>query len=266
MPAVDIGARELHVVRRGAGEPLLLIHGLAGTHGIWGEPFLAVLDGTFEVLAYDQRGVGFSSPSEGPFTIADLADDAAALLDALGLASAHVVGTSMGGMVAQELALRHPEKVRTLVLGCTYAGGPGSVITDRAVIGRFLDAIRGGEVELTLRTGFEINMAPAAREREGAYRNYRRLALAAPCPREVIVEQARATATHDTSARLGGVEAPTLILHGDLDEMLVVANARHIAGLMPGARLEILEGVGHLFWIEEPERSAALIVHAAGGA
>ena len=263
---MDIGARELNVARRGTGEPLLLIHGLSGTHGIWGEPFLAGLDGTFDVIAYDLRGVGFSSPSEGRFSIADLADDAAALLDALGLESAHVLGTSMGGMVAQELVLRHPAKVRTLVLGCTYAGGPGSTITDRAVIGRFLDAIRSGDLERSLQTGFELNMAPAAREREGAYRNYRRLAFAAPCPPEVIVEQARATATHDTSSRLGAVRAPTLIVHGDLDQMLVVANAHHIAGLLPAARLEILEGVGHLFWIEAPERSAELIVEAVGGA
>ncbi len=261
---MDIGARELHVARRGTGEPLLLIHGLAGTHGIWGEPFLAGLDGTFDVIAYDQRGVGYSSPSEGRFSIADLADDAAALLEALGLRSAHIVGTSMGGMVAQELVLRHPERVRSLVLGCTYAGGPGSTITDRAVIGRFLDAIRSGDLERSLRTGFELNMAPAARERPGANRTYRRLAFAAPCPREVIVEQARATATHDAGARLGAVRAPALILHGDLDEMLVVANAHHIAGLLPAARLEVLEGVGHLFWIEAPERSAELIVQSAG--
>lgn len=259
---MDIGERELHVARRGAGEPLLLIHGLAGTHGVWGEPFLAGLDATLESIAYDQRGIGASSPSEGPFSIADLADDAAAVLDALGLDRAHVFGTSMGGMVAQELALRHPGKVETLVLGCTYAGGPGSAITDRAVIGRYLDAVRSGDVELAVRTGFELNMAPAARERDRAYRTYRTLAFAAAAPREVIVEQARATATHDTSARLGQITAPTTIIHGDQDLMLDVSNAHQIAGLIPHARLEILAGAGHVFWMEEPERSAQLVVEA----
>lgn len=259
---MDIGERELHVVRRGAGEPLLLIHGLAGTHGVWGEPFLAGLDATFESIAYDQRGIGASSPSEGRFSIADLADDAAALLDVLGLERAHVFGTSMGGMVAQELALRHPGRVRTLILGCTYAGGPGSAITDRAIIGRYLEAVRSGDVELAVRTGFELNMAPAARERDRAYRTYRTLALAAAAPREVIVEQARATATHDTSARLGRLTAPTTIIHGDQDLMLDVSNAHHIAGLIPHARLEILAGAGHVFWMEEPERSAQLVVEA----
>lgn len=263
MPHVDIGGRELHYVRRGTGEPLLLIHGLAGTHGVWGEPFLAGLDSTFASIAYDQRGAGHSGPADEPFTITDLADDAAALIAALGLERAHIFGTSMGGMVAQELAVRHPQIVTSLVLGCTYAGGPGSAITERAVITRYLDAMRSGDVELAVRTGFELNMAPAARERDRAYRGYRTLAFAAPVPRDVIFAQARATATHDTSARLGQVQAPTLIVHGDQDLMLDVVNAHHIAGLMPHARLEIMEGVGHVFWMEEPERSAALVVDAA---
>ena len=259
---MDIGARELHVVRRGAGEPLLLIHGLGATSGFWGEPFLAALAAEFDVIAYDQRGVGASSPSDGPFSIADLADDAAALLDALDIDAAHVAGASMGGMVAQELALRHPGKVRSLVLGCTYAGGEGSTITDRALLRPYLDAIRSGDVELVARTGFELNMAPAARERPRSYRTYRTLTFAAPVPRAVVIEQARATATHDTSARLGDITAPTTIVHGDLDLMLVVANARHIAGLVPHARLEIMEGVGHVFWLEEPAWSARLVIES----
>ena len=260
MAQVDIGARELHVVDRGSGEPLLLIHGLAATHGIWGEPFLAGLaDGGLRPITYDQRGVGHSGPAHEPFTIADLADDAVALIAALGHERVHVLGAAMGGMVAQELAIRHPLVVASLTLGCTYSGGPGSAITDRAVIGRYLDAIRSGDVELAVRTGFEINMSAAAGEREGAYRRYRTLAFAAPAPRSGIVAQARATAPHDTRARLGDIRAPTLVVHGDRDLMLDVANARQIAALIPGARLEILEGVGHVFWMEQPERSARLV-------
>src|ERR1700685_4257200 len=127
MPRIDTGAVELSYERSGSGPPLLLIMGMSGTFSHWSEPFLDELRASFEVIVYDHRGVGESSPLEGELTIAQLAQDAAALLAALELDTAHVLGISMGGMVAQELALAHPERIRTLTLGCTYCGGPGSV-------------------------------------------------------------------------------------------------------------------------------------------
>src|SRR6266513_2934017 len=104
MPTTELATGPtIHYVRRGEGEPLLLIQGMSGSHLAWGEPFLTNLERDFDVVAYDHRGVGHSSRVTDPFSITDLADDAAALLDALGWGSAHVVGISMGGMVAQEL-------------------------------------------------------------------------------------------------------------------------------------------------------------------
>src|SRR5205823_10467734 len=129
MATFRVGDNELYYERSGSGEPLLLIMGMSGTHLTWGEPFLEALRRDFEIAVYDHRGIGRSARTAPPFSIADLADDAAAALDALGWASAHVVGISMGGMVAQELVLRHPERVRTLTLGCTYADGTGSALT-----------------------------------------------------------------------------------------------------------------------------------------
>ena len=161
MPHAEVAGRNLHYVREGEGEPLLLIQGLSGNHMHWGDDFLGLLHPHFDVIAYDHRGIGHSDPAGGPFTIADLADDAAGLLDALGIESAHVLGISMGGMTAQELALRHPEKVRTLALGCTYAGGEDSAMTDPSVVQRLGELFMTGRVEEALRYGFEVNVSPA---------------------------------------------------------------------------------------------------------
>src|SRR3954454_22068232 len=144
MPHVDVAGRKVHYIREGEGEPLLLIQGLSGNHLHWGEDFLALLRPDFDVIAFDNRGIGNSDPVDGPFSIADMADDAAGLLDLLGVESGHVLGISIGGMIAQDLALRHPDKVRTLALGCTYAGGADYDMTDRGVMQRLAEMFMTG--------------------------------------------------------------------------------------------------------------------------
>ena len=258
---------ELHFVQRGDGEPLLLVQGMSGTHLSWGEPFLSALEGDFALTACDHRGIGRSGRVEEPFSIADLADDAARLLDRLGLDSAHVLGISMGGMVGQQLALRHPDRLRTLTLGCTYAGGPGSALTDPAVFGRLQGSWATGDRDRILRAAWEINVSARFAGDDEAFAAFRQAALELPVSMKVIMAQLHAIAAHDTSAHLGAITAPTLVVHGDEDQMLGVANGRAIAAAIPGARLEVLEGVGHLFWVEEPQRSAALVrEHALAGA
>jgi 3-oxoadipate enol-lactonase len=258
---------ELFHQRGGAGEPLLLIQGMSGTHLSWGEPFVEALAADFDVARYDHRGIGRSVAVTDPFSIADLADDAAGVLDALGWESAHVLGISMGGMVAQELALRRPERIRTLALGCTYCGGPGSALAPDATVQRLSAGMTSGDRERAIRTMFDVNVSTAFAERDGAYDAFRAMAKALPAPLPVIMLQMQAIAQHDTSARLPSLDFPTLVVHGDADAMLPVQNGRLIAELIPRARLEILEGVGHMFWWEQPERSAALVrEHALTGA
>ena len=263
MATATINGHEIHHVQRGDGEPLLLIQGMSGNHLHWGEPFLELLERQFALTLFDNRGVGRSARMEEPFTIADLAADAAGLLDALGLESAHVVGISMGGMIAQELALNHAEMIRTLTLGCTYSGGEGSALTSPEVWQRLADGMMSGDRERALRASFEVNVSRAYAEREDTYGTWREVMAQMPAAVKVIMAQLQAIGGHDTSARLLGIEAPTLVIHGDEDEMLPVANGRMIASLIPGSRLEILDGVGHMFFWEEPERSAALITEHA---
>jgi pimeloyl-ACP methyl ester carboxylesterase len=267
MSHLTVGGRRLFHQRRGAGEPLLLIQGMSGTHLAWGEPFTGDLERDFDVVAYDHRGIGRSDRVDEPFTIAELADDAAGVLDELGWDSAHVLGISMGGMVAQELALRHPGRIRTLTLGCTYCGGPGSALAPQSTIERLSAGMLSGDRELAIRTGFEVNVSAAFAAVEGNYDAFRAMAKSLPAPVPVIMLQMQAIAAHDTSARLPSLALPTLVIHGDEDMMLPVQNGRLIAALIPGARLEVLEGVGHMFWWEQPARSAELVrAHALAAA
>jgi 3-oxoadipate enol-lactonase len=260
MALVRVGETELDVERSGSGPPLLLIMGMSGTSLHWGEPFLERLREDFDVIAYDHRGVGASARlSDGQVTIARMAEDAAGLLEALEIDSAHVLGISMGGMIAQELALAHPDLVRTLTLGCTYCGGEGSALAAPEVIQRLSEGMMSGDRERAIRVGWEINVSEEVAGRPDAWEAFLAIAHRRAVAVPVILAQMQAVAGHDTRSRLGELKAPTLVIHGTADQMLPVANGRMIASLVPDARLEILDGVGHLFFWELPERSAELV-------
>ena len=267
MPHVDVNGRQLYYERRGGGEPLLLIQGMTGNHMHWGEPFLSLIEPDFDAIYYDHRGIGRSAAVTDPFSIADLADDAIALLDLLEVETAHVVGISMGGMTAQEVALRHPERLRTLTLGCTFAGGPDSTATDPALVMHLGELFMSGKLGEAFAEALLLNVSPEFAADDANLAPFRQIAEELPMELPIMLAQLQAISAHDTSARLHEIDAPTLIVHGSADQILPVANAHHMAGLMPDARLEILEGVGHLFWWERPQRSAELVrEHAAAGA
>jgi 3-oxoadipate enol-lactonase len=256
---IDVRDRKLNYVRTGSGEPLLLIQGMSATHLAWGRPFSSLLEESFDCIAFDNRGMGLSDPAREPFTIAEMAGDALGLLDALGVERAHVLGISMGGMIAQELALAEPERVRSLTLGCTYCGGEGSQLMDPDDFQGLAEAMASGDRGRVHRAMWELNLSPAFREDEGRYAKFTEMANALPARRETIGFQLQAISAHDTSARLPDLKPPTLVIHGTEDRVLGVANGRMIAPLIPGAKLEILEGIGHMFWWEQPERAAGLI-------
>ena len=249
----------LHYERRGSGEPLLMIQGMSGHSLHWGDPFLEQLERDFDCIAFDHRGTGLSPRVEEDFTLGDLAEDAAGLLGDLGLESAHVLGISMGGMVAQELVLRHPEKVRTLVLGCTYAGGEGQQLSPPETLQILMEGMQSGDREKALRAAWSVNVSEAFAADAGAWDTFAEISSTRPVAVTVIMKQMQAIAGHDTSARLGEIRTPTLVIHGTEDRMLPASNGAAIAGSIPGARYEPLEGVGHMFWTEQPERSAELI-------
>ncbi len=259
MPSVDAAGTELHYLRAGEGEPLLLIQGMSATHLAWGRPFLDELERSFDTVVFDNRGMGLSGQAELPFTIADLAADTAGLLDALELESVHVAGISMGGMIAQELALAHPERIRTLTIGASYCGGPEATLMAPEDLQMLGAAFASGDRDQVFRAMWEINLSPGFRDDDSRYAAFTEMAAALSSPQPVIMQQMRACAIHDTHERLGQIDLPTRIIHGDVDRLLGYSNGRQIAAAIPGARLETLKGVGHMFWWEQPLRSAELI-------
>lgn len=259
MALAKAGEIELSYDRAGDGPPLLLIMGMSGTKHHWGAALLEQLHGDFDTIVYDHRDAGDSTRTGQPFTIAELAEDAAGLLTALEIDSAHVMGISMGGMIAQELVLAHADRLRSLTLGCTYCGGEGSVLASEGTMRKLAEAMRSGDRERAIRASWEVNVSPSFAADEDAWVRFRATGMRYGLPVEVIMRQMQAIAEHDTSARLSEIGAPTQVVHGTLDQLLPVQNGHMIAGLIPGSRLEIFEGVGHMFFLEEPERTAGLL-------
>jgi pimeloyl-ACP methyl ester carboxylesterase len=268
---VPVAGCELHIERRGAGPALLLVQGLGGNTEHWGEPFLRELERDFDVVAYDHRGIGRSAAAAGDVTTAGLAGDALALLDALAIERAHVFGFSMGGMVAQELALDVPARVATLTLAGTSCGGTQSKPTSDEVVRTLTMAALSGDRERVMKTGFGFLFSPAFAAEAANYPPFARAAGIRPASLGTLMEQQTALIAHDAYGRMRDLAVPTLVVHGTEDRMLEAVNGDLIASMIPAARLELLEGVGHLLFWEQPERVARLVgehaaAHAAGPA
>lgn len=247
---------KLACVRRGSGAPVLLIMGVAGHRLMWREEFLAALADEFEVLAFDNRGIGDSSRAED-FTLDDLVGDALAVLDWAGVSDAHVVGLSLGGAIAQQLTLAHPERVRTLTLVATWPGGEdpwGEGVLKLAGAGQAPDA------ETATWMIFEANVSEAYAADDAHYAAFRDAALALKVPTPVVMMQMSASAKHDATARLSEITAPTLVVHGTQDQIIQAAAGERLAGAIPGARLELWPGLGHLLCWEAPERLAEVVI------
>jgi pimeloyl-ACP methyl ester carboxylesterase len=259
MAKISLPGTELNYERAGEGEPLLLVQGMSANLLAWGRPFASRLEESFDVISFDNRGIGLSSPVTEGFSIAEMAADTAGLMEALEIESAHVLGISMGGMIAQELALAHPERLRSLTIGCSYCGGPGSQLMDPQDFQTLAEAFGSGDRGRVYRAMYELNLSPGFRAEESRYAEFTEMAEAVPSSRQAIAFQLQAIAAHDTSARLPSLDIPTLVIHGTVDRILGYPNGPLIASLIPGARLETLEDVGHMFWWEQPERAAELV-------
>lgn len=249
----------LYYERHGDGEPLLFITGFTISCAVF-EPVIPAYAKRFECIMYDNRGSGRSSAPLWPTSIPELAGDAVGLLDELGVRSAHVYGLSMGGMVAQELAIRFPERVRGLVLGCSTPGGPrASRPGPRALWGLGSGAVGALRQPGRPWLGALVFSPEFRREHPGEVRRllthfHRHL----PKPHSAAWHW-WASVYHDTVSRLDRIEAPTLVMHGERDRMAPLANARMLADRIPDARVALVPGAGHAYLLESPDVSFELM-------
>lgn len=254
MPTVELGDIELEYVERGAGPPLLLVPGIPAVASDWA-PLAERLSGARRVIAYDNRGSGSSTTTPAPYTTAQLAADAVGLLDALEIERADVFGMSLGGMIAQELALGWPERVGRLVLGCTHCGVAHAARID-AEAGRAF-AMETDDWSERMSALAPFAFAPGV-DAELLRRFVEKKSGDVQDP-EGYRGQIAAALAHDAYERLLGIEAPTLILTGDSDRVIPAASSDVLAERIPGARLEVVAGAGHLFFLERPEESLRLL-------
>jgi pimeloyl-ACP methyl ester carboxylesterase len=258
--AISEGTR-IYWEESGTGEPLLLIMGLGYSHEMWHRT-RPVVSAHYRTILFDNRGVGKSDVPQGAYSIAQMADDTAAVLDAAGVANAHVFGLSMGGMIAQEFALKYPERVNRLVLGCTACGGRNSIPAAQNV----LDVVMA-RAGMTPEEGAEAmvpyiydNSTPRERIEEDLAIRRRCYPTAAG-----YMGQVQAILAWTSFDRLAGIRAPTLIIHGDTDQLVPPGNAPILAEAIAGSGLAMLPHASHLFVTDQPDASHRAVLTFLSG-
>ncbi len=258
MPICPTNDIHLHYERVGAGRPFVLIPGMAYGAGFW-RPLVPGLAAAYDTVSISNRGTEASAKPPGPYSSRQMADDVAGLLDALGLTDAVVLGHSLGGFIAQELTIARPDLVAHLILAGTSFGGPNVVPPTPEALSVMLN--RDGTVEELVRRGVKIGAAPGFPERRPdivdelvAYR------LENPFPPDLLQAHIMAGYTHNTEDRVSSISCPTLILCGEHDQTVPVANGHRLRERIAGAKIEIIPETGHLFPIEAPEATVAAIL------
>ena len=242
MSFVENQGAKIYWDEQGQAAPVLLIMGLGYASVMWHRTRPA-LSQHFRTIAFDNRGVGLSGIPPGPYSIATMASDAAAVLHAAGIAQAHVFGVSMGGMIAQEFALQYPGRTLSLILGCTAAGGPSAVRAENNVIDVLFARSMTPE---QARDAILPYIYDAATPREKIEED---VALRQPwLPTAAgYMAQLQAILAWESYSRIAQITAPTLVIHGTSDRLVPSGNGALIAKQIPGARLVLLDHASHLF-------------------
>ena len=253
MPTIKVNDCDIYYEIHGQGDPLLMIMGLRRNIEWW-YPQIPTLEKHFRVVVFDNRGAGRSEKPAMDYTIGLFADDTAALMEALHIERAHVLGVSMGGYIAQELAINYPQKVKDLVLGCTSCGGEKAILMSADRMEKFT-ANQNLTPEEILKKDMDIyfsdeyvagNPAAIAQFCEISMRYYQ--------PADAFLRQFAACRNHDTVARIGRIIHPTLVMTGDEDPLVPPENSFILKDLLPHAQLSVFPKGRHCFFMEFADR------------
>ena len=261
MPYVKVGDINMYYEITGEGEPLVLIMGLGGDLTRWFR-IRPLLEKEYAVIAFDNRGAGRTDKPDIPYTMAMMADDVAGLLDAMGIDTAHVFGISLGGMISINFALRHPHRIRTLILGCTRCGGEHSISDPAGAV----SALNPELIKVLSPEERARAMMPFLWSQEFIDNNpdvvEEAVALSRENPTDLTgyTRQMQAAGTHDTYDRLPEITLPALVIAGTADRLIPFENSQIIASRIPGAELVILEGMGHGFYTEARDETARILI------
>jgi len=248
MPSIDSGGSEIYYEITGDGDPLVMIMGLGADSRGWTMQQAAFAE-HYQLVLIDNRGVGKSSTPSQPFTIAEMAEDTLAVMNDAAIERAHILGVSLGGCIAQELVLAAPERVRSLVLGSTYAGPTAWRSRIRELQ---LEILKGQGIEALIRFRALFIFTPGLFQSAPALMTIIEKTMA-ETPVEGYLLQVDAAEAHDARARLGEIVAPTLVLTGKRDILVPPELSSEVASLIPGAELEMFESA-HAIQLEEAER------------
>ncbi|MGE3621206.1 MAG: alpha/beta fold hydrolase [Acidimicrobiia bacterium] len=257
----------VHWHEGGSGRLVVLLNGWTASGLLWPGALLGALEERFRVVRVDNRGSGWSRSAPSPYSIPRMADDVAEVLEVVDGGPATVVGLSMGGMIAQELALRHPRLVERLVLVGTRPPAPAHIPSPPEVFAGMLEPPEPGQaLREYLRESWRPQFAAEfLAEHPEVLDEVVDRVVARPTPRRAVLEQLRAVSTWTGPDRLSSIAVPTTIVHGDRDRLMPVGNGIRLARLIPGARYAEYAGVGHLVPFEAPAVLAEVVREAAGG-
>jgi pimeloyl-ACP methyl ester carboxylesterase len=237
----------------GQGQPLVMIRGIGSNADHWYEQVPA-LSKKYQLLVFDNRGIARSSDPGRSFSTKDMAADTAALMEAVGVKKAHILGYSMGGMIAQELALAYPAKIKGLILVATDCGISLRIEARPEYSRLFTEMIRLGTNEAKTAAAGCLFAKQTFESRPDIVQRYAEVSLRFPAPQKTLERQWEAITRHDACSRLQNITAPTLVITGSEDVLIPPENARVLAKRIPGARMRCFDGGGHLFVVEQPHQ------------
>jgi pimeloyl-ACP methyl ester carboxylesterase len=261
MPKVKIDGFKLYYKTSGEGFPLTMIMGLGANSQWWDKELIDRLNNHFKVILFDNRGTGRSEDPGDNFNFKILAEDVVKMLEKLNITETNLLGISMGGMIAQEIALNFPEKLRKLILCSTYCGGSKSVQPSPEVVkilskprsGRPIEEIVDETVPLLYTSDFISNNPGKINEAKENMKEY-------PISEETYQKQGKAIFSHNTCRKLKEMKVPTLILHGQKDVLIPPKNGEILHNYIPNSELTMFENTGHALFYKEPDKITQRIV------